>query len=191
MVYNYILWLTIILFPGRATVSQSETTDNNKIQWSLDRKLSWADFKGSPNSGSQFSAESSLQISYGLKIREESGVTHYSFTVDCYFEKSSSWVKDGKKTDKLLKHEQLHFDIAEYFARKLRREFENNSFNIDNYQSKSAKIFNKNFAEYQSFQAAYDAETHHGTKPEPQASWEERVKTLLRKSKAYKKSQSL
>ena len=186
MVYKYLLLLPVTISLFIAGFAQ-KASNQDKIDWNADRRLSWQDFKGNPREGSPYSAESSLQIAYGLKISNESGVTNYSFTVDCYFEKKDSWVKSDKKTDNLLKHEQLHFDIAEYFARKLRREFKKNSFTIDDYQSKSTAIFNKNFTEYQSYQTAYDEDTRHGSIPEEQARWEERVKNLLEKSKAYKK----
>ena len=187
MIYKYLLWLSITVPLFTDTESGQKTANEDKIHWSADRKLSWQDFKGRPKEDSRYSAESSLQISYGLKISNQSGVTEYSFTVDCYFEKNDSWVKADKKTDDLLKHEQLHFDIAEYFSRKLRREFKNNSFTIQDYQSKSTAIFNKNFTEYQSYQTAYDEETRHGSIAEEQVRWNERIKNLLVKSKAYKK----
>ena len=185
MGYNYLCWLPV--FISLITNAGQNVTETSKIHWDEGRKLSWQDFKGNPREGSKFSAESSLQISYGLKISEQSGVTNFSFTVDCYFERQDSWVKPEKKTDALLNHEQLHFDIAEYFSRKLRREFQQNSFTIQNYKSKSTAIFDKNFAEYKSQQRAYDEETHHGSKPEEQAQWDERVRGLLAKSESYKK----
>lgn len=187
MIYKYMLWLSITVPLWINADSGRKASFEDKIHWSADRKLSWQDFKGKPKEESRYSAESSLQISYGLKISNQSGVTEYSFNVDCYFEKNDSWVKTDKKTDALLKHEQLHFDIAEYFSRKLRREFKKSSFTVENYQSKSTAIFNENFTEYQSYQIAYDEETRHGSLPEEQAQWEERVKNLLVKSKAYQK----
>ena len=187
MSYNYLLWLAITIPLFINTDSGHRPTNEDKVQWNADRKLTWQDFKGSPKEDSPYSAESSLQIAYGLKISEEAGVTNYSFTVDCYFEKKDSWVKEDKKTESLLKHEQLHFDIAEYFARKLRRAFKKNSFTIEDYQSKSTAIFNKNFTEYQSYQTAYDEETRHGSIPVEQEKWEERIRELLVKSKSYKK----
>ena len=186
MVNNYVCWLFVPIFFLFVNSGQKAPSEN-RIHWDNSRKLSWQDFKGSPRESSKFSAESSLQISYGLKISQEAGVTNYSFTVDCYFDKKGSWVKPDKKTDNLLMHEQLHFDIAEYFARKLRKEFKQNSFTTENYQTKSAAIFNKNFEEYQNYQTAYDEETRHGIIPEEQAKWEEKVRSLLAKSKNYKK----
>lgn len=186
MVYNYLIYLPVALSLFLASIGQKAPAED-KIHWNNSRKLSWQDFKGNPRESSQFSAESSLQISYGLKISQEGGVTNYLFTVDCYFEKKDSWVKPDKKTDALLKHEQIHFDIAEYFARKLRKEFKKNTFTIADYQSKSKAIFNKNFTEYQSYQTAYDEDTRHGSIPEEQAKWEEKVGNLLVKSINYKK----
>jgi len=41
-------------------------------------------------------------------------------------------VVKSAKTDYLLNHEQRHFDIAEIFARKLRKELEEYTFNKNN-----------------------------------------------------------
>src|SRR5690606_40361550 len=42
-----------------------------------------------------------------------------------YFNPHLSWVVPASRNDYLLKHEQLHFDITELHARKLRRELAN------------------------------------------------------------------
>src|SRR5699024_5538989 len=48
-----------------------------------------------------------------------------------YMIPSESWVKENKKSDYLLKHEQLYFDICELYARKIRKIFKENQPRID------------------------------------------------------------
>ncbi len=159
---------------------------DDKIQWTTDRLLSWQDFKATPNESSKFSAESSLQISYGMKISKGSDGTKVAFKVECYFEPGESWVKKNLKTETLLAHEQLHFDIAEIFARKLRKRFNESTFTIDNYNTKSTAIFEKVFLEYKSYQAAYDHDSKHGSDREEQLNWNKSVASMLVKSTKYK-----
>lgn len=185
------IWVSALLllffdFPADP-VAVEVIKDNGKIHWNADRKLSWPDFKGSPVESSKFSAESSLQISYGMKISQDSRGTKVSYNIDCYFEPKESWVKVKMKTNSLLKHEQVHFDIAEIFARKLQKRFRATSFTIDNYNTKSQDIFNRTFSEYQNFQAAYDHDTVHGSDKAEQVNWENNIASMLKKSERYKK----
>ncbi len=185
---RYILLISTIILSSFSEVGNTSAFGknvDNKIQWTIDRQLSWQDFKGSPDQNSKFSAESSLQISYGMKISKGSAGTKVAFNVECFFEPGESWVKKDLKTQTLLAHEQLHFDIAEIFARKLRKRFKDNTFTIDNYNTKSTAIFEKVFLEYKSYQAAYDHDTKHGSDREEQANWNESVIKMLEKSSKY------
>ena len=46
----------------------------------------------------------------------------FTFTATSKFDKENSWKRDVR-TAELLAHEQLHFDLAELYARKMRKHF--------------------------------------------------------------------
>ncbi len=181
MLYNIFISLMIVLNWNGSNHSRVKT-DENKIAWHENNQLSWDDYQGRPILNGKFNAESSLQISYRLGITKQNDDVKINFTVNCLFDKESSWVNPKNKTNMLLEHEQLHFDIAEVYARRLRKKLSESKFTIKNYKSKSSDIFDHNFKDYQKFQAYYDAETNHGIKQMKQTIWNKKVKTLLKMS---------
>jgi hypothetical protein len=113
-----LLGLSIILFG-------TSTDSDDVIYWSSDYKLTWDDFEGEP----RFDYES-------ISALTSSGIIHYkgckdgeiTFKVQAYFEKDESWVKEEALTDYHLIHEQIHFDITELSARRLRRSLKKRKF---------------------------------------------------------------
>ncbi len=177
----------VIAMSWNANHIPSAKTDENKIAWHENNQLSWGDYQGRPILHGRFNAESSLQISYRLGITRKDDDVKVNFTVKCLFDKESSWVNPKNKTNTLLEHEQLHFDIAEVYARRLRRKLSESEFTIKNYRSKSSDIFDDNFKDYQKIQVIYDRETNHGLTQRQQAIWKAKINRLLKKSSGYKK----
>ncbi len=106
--------------------------------------------------------------------------------VECTFKKSNSFITQQGKNTLILSHEQLHFDIGELFARKLRLEFANSKINVDNVEGQAETIFQKVQLEYNSFQRMFDIDTQHGTKAEKQSKWELKVAEELKSLEKYK-----
>jgi len=165
----------------------NSTTDENKIAWHENNQLVWDDYQGRPILHGRFNAESSLQISYRLGITKQNDDLKINLTVNCIFDKESSWVNPKNKTNMLLEHEQLHFDIAEVYARRLRKELSESKFTIKNYKSKSSDIFEANFKDYKKFQVIYDRETNHGLMQRQQEIWKTEINRLLKTSSGYKR----
>ena len=90
--------------------------DSDTIVWSGKNKLSWKDFSGVPDDPKVYVKASTAS---GIYMTRFGGIRNYHYTVKSFFIKSKSWTK--VKDDYNLKHEQLHFDISELFARKLRK----------------------------------------------------------------------
>jgi hypothetical protein len=88
-----------------------------EIRWVPNHRLSWSDFKGRPDRSSGMDAltESGISFSWSCDARGFHQETYSMFVP------TKSWVKT--KTPELLKHEQLHFDITELHARKIRKYF--------------------------------------------------------------------
>jgi predicted secreted Zn-dependent protease len=79
----------------------------------------------------------------------------------------------------LLAHEQLHFDIAEVFARKLRLKLSQLSYSPENYQEKMDGVFEKILAEMEEIHDRYDRETEHGLDEKAQQKWAQMVEKKL------------
>jgi archaellin len=147
--------------------------NDHLIEWKPSARLTWEDFKATPDYGSENVAltNTSIQLEYGYDKNS------LEFTVKCRFDKTKSWVKI--KNDDVLQHEQLHFDIAELYARKLRRQLRDYKFNAATVAEDVNNIYMKIMEEHHSMQQLYDAETDHSRLEERQAEWVKRVESFL------------
>jgi len=159
---------TILVLLLTACISSSYTIagDSNKILWSNDYQLQWNDFKGYPQKMEGIEA----WTAYFIDCRQEGN----KFGIFCYFERNKSWRIKSKENDYLLKHEQYHFNIAEVYARKLRKQM------IVSDLKELNKEFNKNYKEMEKVQKAYDKETNHSKNPEEQGKWEIEIDRQLK-----------
>ncbi|WP_346239021.1 DUF922 domain-containing protein [Niabella insulamsoli] len=151
-----------------------------EIDWSEGRKLSWDDFKGSVGTIAQkvwFGAGTLCDIGY------ESNVLHAfaqpKFYTYAKFITFSSWVNPAKKSDSLLTHEQVHFDIVELYRRKLQAQLDSSDLKLSNAETKAREISRVISKAYHNEQAVYDEETRHGANATKQREWEERIASAL------------
>ena len=151
------------------------------IVWNEEVALSWSDFKGRAKNNKDHIAMSRC----GIHMEQSSytlpqGKPTYSFYA--FFEPESSWYLKDKVTDKTLLHEQLHFDIAELYARKLRKIFSERE--VDPASSKS--VFDKTYKKYRRMQQQYDKETKNGTYEQAQRNWFLKIKNELKQNSEFK-----
>src|SRR6478735_12542620 len=107
--HRILLFLPLFLILSSWTHSQEK---KDILIWSSAYKLKWSDFKGKPDPHQMQYA----QTFYGMEV-EKNYVISYEEKVTAYVDRNKSWVKDSTKSS--LRHEQLHFDIAELHARKM------------------------------------------------------------------------
>ena len=159
--------------PTRATNMQA---DRDIVVWSQNRKLTWADFQGEVDQAAKAieAAKSRIAISLDMSC----GATS-KLTLTAEFEKGNSWVKPGETTDRLLRHEQTHFDIVELFRRRLDKTIRQ-AGNACGNRELIASRYKENDRALSDEQARYDAETKHGTDLESQQQWTERVLKALK-----------
>lgn len=144
-----------------------------EIRWRANHRLSWSDFKGRPDRRTDMDAltESGISFSWSCDAR--------GFHQDTYsmFVPEKSWVKT--KTPDLLKHEQLHFDITELHARKIRKyfgELRNPCRLGQNGINSAAERFIRASTKMQNL---YDRETGHSEIEDEQRRWELYVESEL------------
>jgi len=154
----------LILFTSQFSLAQDSLTSKTVIPWKKDVKLKWVDFKGSPNTDVLAYAQTSYKIDIlptEVNVDENNNIQNYeSLHVVAYFYSNHSWVY--RESDYLLKHEQLHFDIAGLYALKINKEFKKliaqKDANFDSYFD----IYQNLWAKCREVQNQYDSETHHG-----------------------------
>ena len=108
--------------------------------------------------------------------------------VQSYFEKNSSWIRTTANQAYTLKHEQGHFDIAEIFARKIRKKLQAKKLSKTKGEAQIKKIWSKLYSEYFAMQKKYDKATSHSIKEKNQQKWILKIAKELKELEAYKNS---
>jgi hypothetical protein len=152
------------------------------LAWSANRPLTWADFKSKPTPAEKLAALTSATIDVQV------GCTDFIFTsnVRAVFVPTESWVRDSASaTPNLLRHEQLHFNITELHARRMRQKIALLKLNCTRLQPTFKNATNVIFTEWQKEEARYDQETNHGLNLDRQKTWEIQVKQRMAMLEQY------
>ncbi len=179
---NFLKYFLLFLLPITAS---AQLPDEELLEWSSERKLSWSDYKGKPNPLSDAAASTTTYLSIEYNISSSS----FGYKIKSRFSKNRSW--GLHKSDYILSHEQGHFDIAEIFARKLHKKMSEYSFNKRTYQQDLKKIYEEVTDEKEQMQNDYDRETRHSINKEKQAEWLKKIERMLEDLKAYHNYKSL
>ncbi len=174
------------------------------IEWSAERKLTKADFQGRTPPQSVNASLSWLHI----EASWECVIGDLFATAKATFDPSRSWWRTvygniwgnaGERTSatraqaearrnvmlldaQLLEHEQLHFDIAELTARKIRKRFDDLKdacAEPGGTEPIQAMVIEMD-RELKEEQARYDRETSHGANPRVQDQWLRRIRAQLK-----------
>lgn len=171
-----LLLLFFAIFPANA-----QCKNDTILYWTESRKLEWDDFRGKvPIECGKDKARShlSIEIVYQTKNGEVKNVL-----VPCTFLKNSSWTKDTSLL--VLEHEQIHFDIAEVYARKLRKAV---SF-LKEQDEEELKVYDDTITsllkEHRKRQDDYDNETNHSINKGQQENWNRQIAKELEELKEY------
>ncbi|QCX02272.1 DUF922 domain-containing protein [Aggregatimonas sangjinii] len=150
----------------------------SQIPWSQEVRLTWADFKGKPTSDDA-AATTASGISYRFSTNTWGNQVEIEFVVTTHFYPEKSWYRPELCDAQILRHEQLHFDISEVFARKMRTRLAATKFTKD-VKAEVAKIYDEiNMALY-AFQNRYDNETNFSRHREKQSEWNRKIADILK-----------
>lgn len=150
------------------------------ILWSADRRLGWSDFRGKVPPDANPAATTASGISYKYSANLIHHEVQLDFEVNAYFYPNESWYKPDICDDFILGHEQLHFDISELFARKMRGKLRRTSFS-DNVKAEIRKIYKDILKELKDYQELYDWETDFSRNREKQLEWNKKITEALKK----------
>ncbi|MBW3130919.1 DUF922 domain-containing protein [Hymenobacter profundi] len=158
------------------TPAQTTPPKPEVIAWSAQRKLTWADFKTKPTPADRLAALTSANIDVQVGCKD----FVFSSQVQAVFMPTESWVREATKASpELLRHEQLHFDITELYARRMRQKLSQTQFDCQHLQPKFQNLTKAMFSEWQREEARYDQATNHGLNKPQQQLWETQVQQKL------------
>lgn len=132
----------IFFFIGFISLMSFSFVKDDFILWQENKKLKIQDFKADNkdtikvNRQQFLGAISAIRIEYSSFQRNKNSVPEFS--IKTYFDPNESWML--LKNDYVLQHEQIHFDLTELYARKMRKSVESlrqkNVTNISIYRKK-------------------------------------------------------
>lgn len=132
----------IFFFVGFISLMSFSFVKVDFILWQENKKLKIQDFKAENkdtikvNRQQFLGAISAIRIEYSSFQRNKNSVP--DFSIKTYFDPNESWML--LKNDYVLQHEQIHFDLTELYARKMRKSVESlrqkNVTNISIYRKK-------------------------------------------------------
>lgn len=176
-------YCTLFLMLFVLTSSAQVNVENDSIIiWNKDRKITWDDFLSENNGQKYKGAGTALNIDFYPKKFDCAQIDF--IVVVAQVNKIESWVKD--KTGGILNHEQTHFDLAELYARKIRKSLakfleENEECDLQGI----ADIYYRLEEEHWQTQFLYDDETKHSINFEKQQEWDKKIADSLEAYKDY------
>lgn len=157
-----------------------------EISWSLNRPLTWEDFRATPPAEGEEQAKTVYLLSYESRCRG------LDFTVDvtAIMLPLQSWVKPFVRATvsgsaRVLRHEQTHFNLTEVHARRMRRYFKElyNPCGLPDERLREA--VDRFVREESDAQGRYDKETQYGRNDVTQGRWDQEVADMLSSLAAF------
>ena len=155
-----------------------QVADEHHLVWQEGVSLNWDDFQGEPGAAGRPYQGAESRLTIALRFSCTNSVP--DFKVWAEFDRSNSWARPNMPAS-LLEHEQIHFDIAELYARGTRKAFDDVRNPCGN-PSAVEDISDHNNELSARAQQNYDEETLHGTLPGAKAAWTRKIRALLEAS---------
>ena len=158
----------------------------NSILWSETDRLNWSDFKGQPDLNIDAAALTASGLSTDLTAKTtKTSLMEFNVIIEARFYPDQSWYKKEFANSQVLAHEQLHFDITELHARKLRQRIDNAKLTI-NIKKEISLLSETVIKELKVMQKEYDRDTNYSRNSENQIRWQKFVSSELYKLSKYK-----
>lgn len=177
------LLLSVAMLGFAPSETGGERDQSQEIRWKPGQKLSWTDFKGSPQKFTSMDAMTESGIVFTWKC------DYRGFQSEVYamFDMQKSWVRRSEASGYLLRHEQAHFDITELHARKLRKRLGQITNPCRLGRGGIDRIAKKVYQESSDMQNQYDAETYHSKYERAQREWLEKIQGELKSLERWAK----
>lgn len=162
----------------------AQVTDT--LPWQSGRDLRWMDYRGVPDRESHFSALTYSEIKY--KVSVHSTIARFDFST--LFMKKSSWTKHSQDPV-LLKHEQIHFNIAELHKRLLIQLLDTRSLHFAGFESEVKRLGDSINIARRKMDDEFDTDVSNMRDVMKINKWNREVADALDRLKAYNRSSIL
>jgi Bacterial protein of unknown function (DUF922) len=157
------------------------------IVWSAARQLDWKDFKAKPEGGALGGARIAISHDYSIGCRD--GVLQAR--VRAIMQPARSWVtyrivSSGLASRVGLRHEQLHFDLAEVYARRIRKLMQELPRPCTQSDAELNAMAERVIKEHWDLQQRYEVQTEHGQVERQQNEWERKITSELKQLAAFR-----
>ncbi len=161
-------------------IQAQNTYDATKdyLVWKQDFALTWESYKGEPDNSLTSEYQALTYVSF-LPV----GKTQDAKVV-CVFDAKSSWTTT--QSGSLLNHHQVHFDLGEVYARRIRRDLQALLTEGNLNERTQLETVEKNYELYSEEFNQYNDETSHGIDKAQQQVWLRKVTNALRQLSEYK-----
>jgi len=169
-----------------SALASAQTPGQEIIVWSPTRVLDWKDFKAKPEGGALGGARIAISHEYSLGCRD--GVLQAR--VQAIKQPSKSGVtyrilSSGLASRVGLRHEQLHFDLAEVYARRIRKLLRELPSPCTQSDAELNAMAERVIKEHWDVQQRYDVQTEHGQVERHQNEWDRRITSELKQLTAF------
>ncbi|OWY24968.1 DUF922 domain-containing protein [Sphingobacteriales bacterium UPWRP_1] len=165
----------IAIFLCCTTIAVAPGTLLSEIDWCNRKQISWSDFWRNPDPYSRYSA---VSATYLQEKHACDNFGQFKYSVKAVFVKDQSWSRD-KRSTRLLHHEQLHFNLTELHARKLRKLFSDLRNPCYIPERRIQLMIDSLYDKMEFAHRFYDDDTFHGLNNERQQFWDELVNSAL------------
>lgn len=178
-----LLFAILLSLPFGAGYTQpAGDSEDDLLAWNEFYKIQWHDFRGTPDDQARGDAGAAVKITAKPFMVKKK----IKYDVVALFNRNKSWARG--QSPSLLAHEQLHFDIAELYARKIRKRIQElNTEGVNDIKTYNAAI-HELLQESNEVDLQYDLETLHGGMSGKQAAWSAKIKIALAQMAHYKKT---
>jgi hypothetical protein len=177
-----LLVIVCFFFAGTQAFGQlSKKMAQDTLIWTSDYFLSKEDFKAKR---SAYGNKVPAYVTTAIYIYQKENNGQLMFYVEGILLKSKSFMKE--ETPYTLRHEQLHFDICELYARKLRQKISQKDFTkVRDLVGEIQKIYDKTSADWHKEEEKYDNDTQHGINAAKQQLWNDTIAKQLQDLEAF------
>lgn len=176
--FRQILLMALVLI---APVLAAQTVEN--------LRLTWADYKGTPEAASPYDAYTywSVRYEYDAPERTPEGVRLRFRVWNRLGERS--WVKRNTPREhqkaELLNHEQGHYSLGVICALSFKKVASTYRFTSD-YNAEAARLFSETLGRVRALERTYDAETRHMYDRNEQKAWDAKLGRMIEELWMYR-----
>ncbi len=136
-------------------------------------KLVWTDFTGKIDQGSSMNAYTYYNLSTKISSIQFLGdsVLMQGFEVIVELDPNKTWAKPDRLSDKLLEHEQGHFNLGILCMKEIVEKYKQTRFTKNNYSTQIRNLLDEVSKKYKDLGTKYDEETNHSKNLEQQIKW--------------------